>query len=266
MSWPGGGGAPSPCLGEFFARQRRGNWEHLLARPRTGAMDQQWSTFPGARIDGSSAPSIIGVAHQKPWVALLFEQGWLGLLAFALVRGYALTQITRHFLRWAIRSLVGTGWTVALWARSPADLLFFLTLLVGRRMGNPDAMAGKRVRRSSRGRRAPVGNPEPPLTGKPSRRVPANCSFVARSGHRRGRTDHAGTGRHVSPGIPIQRQGGDLSGSRICPPSAVPVLVWSTGSPGSSQALVQSAVPAHHVVHAVATAGLIVMAAQRVGP
>jgi VanZ family protein len=75
------------------------------------------------------------------WVDLLFSQGWMGLIAFALFAGYGLIQIARRFLAtgdmFSLSALAGLAGFLtvsvvdSLFDAPRLTLLFFLTLLAG---------------------------------------------------------------------------------------------------------------------------------------
>ena len=161
VSWPGGRGRPVTLSLENFSPGSVAEIGSISLRDPAGRDVISNGDFSrGADRWFFSTFDHLGWHIKNLWVALLFEQGWLGLLAFALLSGYALTQITRHFLRSGdmvslsvLAGLVGiltVGAVDSLFDAPRLTLLFFLTLLVGCLHGESlTAMAGKRVRRSS---------------------------------------------------------------------------------------------------------------------
>ncbi len=161
LGWPGGWGRPVTLSLENFSPRSVAEVESISLRDPSGRDVISNGDFSeGADRWFFSTFDHLGWHIKNLWVSLLFEQGWLGLLAFISLCGYALTQIARHFMRSgdmvslsALAGLVGiltVGAVDSLFDAPRLTLLFFLTLLVGRLHGEiPTAMAGKRVRRAS---------------------------------------------------------------------------------------------------------------------
>lgn len=161
LSWPGGWGRPVTLSLENFAPGSVTEIRSISLRDPAGRDAISNGDFSqGADRWFFSTFDHLGWHIKNLWVALLFEQGWMGLLAFILLSGYALTQITQHFLRSGnlvslsvLAGLVGfltVGVVDSLFDAPRLSLLFFLTMLVGCVQGQSRAApAGKRVRRHS---------------------------------------------------------------------------------------------------------------------
>jgi len=182
LDWPGGRGRPVTLSLENFAPGSVAEIRSISLRDPAGHdLISNGDFSRGADRWFFSTFDHLGWHIKNLWVALLFEQGWIGLLAFTLLSGYALTRITRHFLRSGnlvslsvLAGLVGfltVGVVDSLFDSPRLSLLFFLTLLVGCLHGQSYAApAGKRVRRHS------SRLDEPPAPG----RVPAHQDIAPR--------------------------------------------------------------------------------------
>ena len=167
LGWPGGWGRPVTLSLENFSRRSVAEIKDISLRDPAGRNVISNGDFSqGADRWFFSTFDHLGWHIKNLWVALLFEQGWLGLLAFALLIGYALTRIAQHFLRSSnmvslstLAGLVGiltVGAVDSLFDAPRLTLLIFLTLLVGCLHGEfTTAPVGKRVRRSSLSPNAP---------------------------------------------------------------------------------------------------------------
>ncbi|MDP1644313.1 MAG: VanZ family protein [Thiobacillus sp.] len=163
LSWPGGWGRPVTLSLENFAPGSVAEIRSISLRNPAGRDVISNGDFSqGADRWFFSTFDHLGWHIKNLWVALLFEQGWMGLLAFTLLSGYALTQIAQHFLRSGnlvslsvLAGLVGfltVSVVDSLFDAPRLTLLFFLTLLVGCVHGESRAApADKRVRRHSPG-------------------------------------------------------------------------------------------------------------------
>ena len=181
-SWPGGWGRPVTLSLENFAPGSVAEIRSISLRDPAGRDAISNGDFSqGADRWFFSTFDHLGWHIKNLWAALLFEQGWMGLLAFILLSGYALTQITQHFLRSGnlvslsvLAGLVGfltVGVVDSLFDAPRLSLLFFLTMLVGCVQGQSRAApAGKRVRRHS------SRLDEPPAVA----RIPAHRETVPR--------------------------------------------------------------------------------------
>lgn len=162
LKWPGGRGRPVTLSLENFSRGSVADIRSISLRDPTGHdVVSNGDFYRGADRWFFSPLDYLGWHIENLWVALLFEQGWLGLLAFTLLSGYALVRIGRNFLRSgnmvSLSVLAGLIGVLAVGVvDSPFDaprlaLLFYLTLLVGCLQEPPRVdPADKRVRHSSR--------------------------------------------------------------------------------------------------------------------
>ena len=161
LGWPGGWGRSVTLSLENFSSGSVAEIKSISLRDAAGHDVISNGEFSqGADRWFFSTFDHLGWHIKNLWVALLFDQGWLGLLAFVLLSGYALARIARHFLRSsdmvslsALAGLVGiltVGAVDSLFDAPRLTLLIFLTLLVGCLHGEFTTVpAGKRVRRSS---------------------------------------------------------------------------------------------------------------------
>ncbi len=161
LNWPGRWGRPVTLSLENFAPGSVAEIRSIsLLDPAGRDVISNGHFSSGADRWFFSTFDHLGWHIKNLWVALWFDQGWMGLLAFTLLCGYALVRITRHFLRSgdmvSLSVLAGliacltVGVVDSLFDAPRLTLLFFLTLLVGCLHGETRAVpAGKRVRHSS---------------------------------------------------------------------------------------------------------------------
>jgi VanZ family protein len=142
LDWPGGRGRPVTLSLENPAPQSTAELSGISLRDPEGRNWVSNGDFAnGADRWFFTAFNHLGWHIKNLWVGLLFEQGVLGLLAFALLTGYGLYRIGGRFLRSGdmVSLAVLAGWvgflTVSmvdsLFDAPRLTLLFLLTLFVG---------------------------------------------------------------------------------------------------------------------------------------